>query len=493
MTATQETITFTVDQPINTLEELQAVPIGGRIVSQTGARFTRVRAGYQPDGSERVAPFERFNLYGYNKVHSLPESSESEPARLERYTVLNPDHVDSLPVGTKVLNTSSGRTWTKTDEGHWLSEENTTATARTMRRRFGYGHVQYVEGLPEAPTSDSQVVDTTEQTPLGRQLTLEQYAQRFCTLMEGGHQQAGIGSGYLVERALHDELGIPKYEPMMGLSVCYTDGSLIAQIPVGSVLVTEGEPGDTHFTAYRKSEGSLLRILGDGAITGPAVVLIIDSIPDSDAKAPWVDNDGSESELAAIRQFRVKAWTAAMNVKSATGWCGELEQVVYRSGIDRSVGTQDTATELLTAEQVAELPAGSIVRYMSTTALIENARSRTLKTALYVRDDSADNPAKTRRIGGVLPGSWVPHSMEVVYRNDATVDPAAQTLAISTTSFSEMDSMPDGTQVGDGSTFYEKGHVDGAVRWTHVGSNNSTYVYNASQLGLNLLYRVIPV
>lgn len=408
-----------------------------------------------------------------------PTSSESELPVAD--TLMTRDNVNDVPYGSSVRNSTSGRTWTREHSGRWRSDQNTTVSSATMARRASYGHVSFVSGPQPTPAE----TDTNDQTPMGPHLSLDQFAQRFATLMWGGHQHAGMGHGHLIQTALHQTLAIPEYDPMIGLSVCFTNHSLIDRLPADTVLITEGEPGDQHFTVYKKrtSGGGLERILGAGDITGPNVVLLIESMPNSTAKAPWVDAPGSDSELAEINTFRAKAWAAAMSVKSSTGWCGELEGVVYRSGIDSRAANQ-TPTPLLTAEQVAELPVGTFLRYTSTHVLLENARTRVGKTAVYVRDDAAENPAKTRRIGGILPGSWVPAENEVVHR-------PGENMNFLPTSSAEIESMPLGTRVGDTSgTYYEKGEPDGHGNNWFAG--NRQRAYKVEQLGLHYAYRVIP-
>lgn len=481
MTTMQERLT--VGHRLMTREEIEAVPIGGVIGgSSSGQHYTRVDGGYTINGRTdgRIKPLTDFAV-DYNLIISLPESSDSElPAAGE---VLTGDNVNTLPIGSTVRNALSSRTWTREPE-LWRSDAaGGTITLARMARRTGGGHVSFLEGpVPTTTTTPPPEVDTTEQTPMGPPVTLEQFKQRFATLMWGAQQHSGVGRESMIENALHTDLAIPKYGAMVGLSVCYTDIALLSRLPIGTILVTEAEPGDPNYSVY-KANGSRGRdlLLGTGVGAGPAMVLTVESVPGSEAAAPWVNS--SESELDAIHTFRAKAWSTAMHVKSSTGWCNELEQAVYRSGIDNTSGRADS--ERVTAEQAAELPVGTILRYMSSRVLFENARHRSVQTALYVRDDAAENPAKTRRIGGSLPGSWTPTEMKVVHRPGSN-------MSIKCCSFVEMDSLPVGTRVGDGYTSYEKGEPnDAGSNWFNTTSPSS--VYPSSSLGLSLTYRVIPV
>ena len=469
MTETMAEPTLGAGSTITSIRQLTDLPVGSVISGRRGNE-TKIDNDMWSRGADHSRSSREFrpDTYTYTVV-SVGNGPAVEPAV---GGVVTSEMFGSLPHGTVIRRDRAGvtTTWTRTSGG-WDSSGGQSRTPENMRTDLLYRIVS----LP-APV---EPVDTTIETPMpGTQAareqgeeTLEEFKARFRTTVYAAQQSAGVNRTP-VTNALR-KLGVettPTVAP--GMPVTIADARLVGELPVGTVLTWGQDP--TKFREYalygKTHNGDMVKMLG-GADPDYYTVLRAIIVPGVEAveRTPC-----SESEHQQIREFMARAWEVGVQAKESQGWCGEYERAMERCGINASVAHEPSRGQ--TAEQVAALPEGTILR------VCLGATS----SVLYIRDDSADNPAKTRRLGGSLAGSWAQWGM-------IPVNEPEQTMSIPVLSPQEMDGMPVGTTVGEGSS-----------RWTRrepnpsLGDNrrcwfSGDYSYRSNQFNItNLRYMVIP-
>ena len=395
--------------------------------------------------------------------------------------VLTDVDVDALPVESVVIYTSSGTEWTRQPEDIWQSKMGARSSTETMKNRARSGNLTLSSIPDDVPTGLTGVDTTVETTALDSPDTmpLAAFKQLFGTVAWGSQQAHGVSSS-TVKNAL-DQLGIPEFEVGEGAYVSVGDNQLIAKLPVNTLLTTRTEPTDRSHIVFRVDGSRRLQFLMGDIHYDTYTVLKVVAHPEG-LKASWIGSE-SEPEAAAeaLLKFKKKAWKITRDVKASTGWCGVLEDTVKRAGVTSEVERIEIPSKALTAEDVAALPVGTILRYG---VLGSNS------SVLYVRDDAADNPAKTRKIGGVLDGSWVKKGAVVVAQPEDTMN-------IQVYSRDEMGSMPLGTVVTDnGRNSWRRTQVtDGgreARNWRLTTQEyDHNYCPNDFSIG-TLTYTVIP-
>jgi hypothetical protein len=400
-----------------------------------------------------------------------------EPGRVLRYTDL-----ETLPPGTVIERSDgAGPAWTRTDGG-FESPNGSVRSMATMQRRTQEREFR-VSGMTPSPVGD-QSADTTQQTPSiapRDAVPLDQFKQLFRTTVMGAQQGSDVDRDPVIEAL--DGLKVPEFEPAVGMAACVYDYEFLGAMPENTLLATTLDPAAPNYGVYRKhASNSLTHLLGNPNGYNGYTTLYVVEMPGENTDPPWA---GSESEPDKVLEFKAAAWKMAQVVKSKTGWCGEVYQAVRRCGVDASHTRNDSSGH--NPEQVAALPSGTVLRYR---------HGESVDTALYVRDDTAENPAKTRRIAGTLPGSWA-QSMVVVHS-------PGRTMRIDVVSHQELETMPLGTTIADG--WYNEwvkveqpqrqpvGHV-----WRHSRTDRpdpeeaQVLHYRADQFGMGaLFYKVIP-
>jgi hypothetical protein len=266
----------------------------------------------------------------------------------------------------------------------------------------------------------------------------------------------------------YEKLEVPNHDPFLGMLVHGSDNRLVRRLPDRSIL-TAGNPLTplTHGVYGVDSGGSLTQLLGQL----PYNVALTLEVAQGLTRPDWMDVEAVPEDRTRIHEFRVRALEIGNRAKVDERWCGTYETAMSAVGID---STLTEAVETLTPEQVADLPAGTVLRFR------EDETSVLLR-----RDDAADNPAKTVRIGGTVPGEWASRDLVVVHPHDAT----DRNMGIKVVSHAEMESMPVGTSIGEanGSRQWTK-NTEGT--WASSGGYGS-HRSNAFSLG-NLRYTHLP-
>lgn len=373
--------------------------------------------------------------------------------------------------------------WTKLENGNWESDGGSVRSLITMQARTRQAVWAVARNTGTFPTGDADT-DTTEETPSVAPrdtMTVDEFKSILRTTAWASQQGAGVNRAP-VANALA-ALSVTEVEPMIGVSVNQYDHAYQKKLPDGTVLATQrGDTSHEHYTVYVWKGGTLRRVLGNARGLQTYENLYIIDIPGGKT-APWL---GSDAEPGEVLRFKQLAWKQAMATKRSTGWCGEVESAMSRCSVDAGVA-QATVDPLISPEAVAARPVGTLLRY---------GASNGIDSVLYVRDDSADNPAKTRRVVGTLPGSWSQH-MAVVWRVE---EPRMQVKVLSK---EEMRAMPVGTVVAQdrSSNRWRKvespppGYEADAL-WRPQAAGLETansYHYRVEQFGMaDLSYVVIP-
>lgn len=469
-----------VGSRIESHQQLIDLPVGSVISGRFEREVKREDGRWQrPSGDHRAEDSFDMNRYAY-RVVSIGGDGTTPAVPPAVGSAVTVEQYTTLPVGTVIRRNRPGSVAWAREEGGWRSSNNTFRTPDRMRRDLSY----LIVSLPE-PTTPPDPVDTTIETPLPETAeyistaeTLEQYKQRFRTQMFGAQQNSGVNRGPVT--AAMRKLGVAEMDVTPGLPVVMSDHDTIERLPDGTAVAYK-TPDDAQYSVLVKQNGGLVSALGVNHPDSFDVLKVI-QVPGVDGPPEWVTASSSESELDAIRQFMRQAWEVGIEAKRSNSWCGEYERAMERVGINENVLCDPNSG--LTAEEVAALPEGTVLRFWGFPA--------TENSVLYVRDDAADNPARTRRIGGTLPGSWAARGMSVVCE-------VSQPFRVSVASTAEMDDMPVGT------VLQETANTRNGNRWVKSSTGYSgdtsrfwklagdTYGYRSRQFTTSAMsYTLIP-
>lgn len=471
MTTTAEPlVAIEVGTIITSREQLTALPVGAviRYDGVSTQHYTKLDTdSWQIRGNEGMAWADHhFTLGGANVVESLPGPVLSVGDR-----ITTREQLEALPLGA-IVQTRTGRTTYTREERGLVSTPG--GRVRDFSPVRSGSHFLIVH-LPGSPAEPEEIGDTTEVTPIGGSETLEQYKQRFRTIVYGSAYQSGVSTVPL-DRAM-EKLSVVLHNHTPGMHVAYSDSSLMNSMPRGATLEIGRDPSDFNgYAVYGKDQnGGFIRLVGGAGIDEAATLRLL-SIPDVEP-AEWATAEAGLEDREAIRAFMRQAWQLGLKAKSENQWCGEYEAAMSRAGINEAVGS-DTEPGL-SAEEVAALPEGTYVRFAADASA----------SVIYKRDDRADNPAKTRRVAGSLPGAWIENGMVKLWSPDDRTG-----LRFSVHSAEEMDAMPLGTVVTDRSSRWTKREPnpeDTTRAWYADGDNR--YGYRSRQFTVSsLTYVVIP-
>jgi hypothetical protein len=401
-----------------------------------------------------------FTLSGGNVIESYPDE-QVEVVEYDGPQVghmfRSADEYRAIPVGTVVRGTY---TYTKVDAETFVRSDNgRNVPLRNMGRR---GNIRLVSlGAPSSVTEPTEnrtpgaLIPVEQAAPTE---TFEQYLVRFRDAVLGQATSSGVGLDPVLEACR--ALGVPEESMYVGLE--FRAGARIANsLPNGSVVRREGG------TMFAKFGGSWRRVVGQYHWDGMLTVVRGPGLP-SEAPAGLEDREATVEDVDRINEFKRRAWRLGAKVKIERSYCGDYERAMRAADID---GTRiTTGARVVTAEEAASLPVGSVLRYQ------DPAYER--RTRLYVRDDSAENPAKTRSIGGSLTGDWHP-TMRVEHLPDW------RELLLPVKSFHEMNDVPVGSQMRDSTVTWTKCR-DG--RWSPRNDVVATGTYEPSAFSLGSLF-----
>jgi hypothetical protein len=154
----------------------------------------------------------------------------------------------------------------------------------------------------------------------------------------------------------------------------------------------------------------------------------------------FVDGEGEPpAATKTLAEIALKAWRVGKVYKKRQSWCSVFETTLYALGIDESIVTTETGESAagpgdeLSKEQAAALPEGSLLWW---------AWRNGVGAAVYRRDNTARNKARTRRVWGTNDDGENSHERMIVVStpSEGTVwNVSARALAL----------MPDGVRFVD--------------------------------------------
>lgn len=357
-----------------------------------------------------------------------------------------------LPIGVVVKSKRRGTTYIKQENNVFSRQPD---GYRFPVEFFGEPKNFVVESIPSVePTQDFDLSDEANPAPT---VTLARYQQRMRTVLMSA-AISRLNDTASASRVLR-EAGCPEFCLSPGMVAAFHDTDLLRQLPVGTVLVL-GDPADpNHHAVFGKatSDARLRRLLGTGQVPrGSHGCYEVESIPGVEP-AGWFTAPPSDSEGEQIRAFQYNVWVAGQAEKTRHGWCGEYEQIMARwAGLTAAVSRPTRqASDGLTPADVRTQPVGSIIRFRAP-----------FGSVLFRRDDSSNNPCRTVRVGGSIPGSWASTGMECVFT------PGGRPMSIRAGSHEELDGMPTGTVITDGGHRWVK---QGDSRWRNRNYGDRCY------------------
>lgn len=413
-------VEFTVEGGFRDHDHLMRLPVGARIRHRdTGTVWTREGDGRFVSGAGTHVQGSGFNYQMYVLDH-LPAGETGAPTSHPVGTRLNRENIASVPVGT-VIRYGDNTPWQKIADNQWQARHtgHTNPSGPVLNDStfwsIGYVVIETPGSVTEAPEPPTpEVVTSTEPdvqiaVPDQTRLTLPRYKQRFRTLAFGAQQRNSVSEGAV--RSGMESLGVPDYEPGIGMVIDPYDNVKLESMPAGTVIA-QGDPqrvdslgvwtksrdygGWTHLLGRVRSMnrgGPLLRIIGMPTGEQPG----------------WLMEEWTEATPQQILEFKNRAREVGMALKSQERWCGVAEQTMNAAGINPErafARPEDDPEYRYSAEAAAALPVGTVFRVPTDHGVVYLQRS-----------DAATNASRTVRIGGSAPGTWAVHGLQKIGDN----------------------------------------------------------------------------
>lgn len=305
-------------------------------------------------------------------------------------TAISLTQQESLPVGAVVQERDTITGYIRCLDGKWLRidinrvPDPVPAAGSYNTSQFSPGY-NSVLSLPEG-TTIVPIKDPVEKA------TVTQYQQEFKEYALSSGRNHSI-STTIVEGIL-ERLGITD-----GDSPVYGEGgsinnSTLASLPVDSLVYT-GRVGGPELTIWRVVDhhGGTLRVLGP--LASPPTRVNVMHRPDGAKHEPQREGDNSDAEQ--IAEFKARAWRLGVQAKRRHGWCSTYESVMSGFGIDESCLAAVkfagfSLGDTVNSADCASLPVGTVLKWTHS--------DNPTWFCYYIRDDSASNAAKTRRLYG---------------------------------------------------------------------------------------------
>lgn len=386
-------------------------------------------------------------------------TTAAEPSTAVGSTISTRQQLHDLPDQAVVRDVDRNREYIKR-HGQFYNERskaNHPAEWFSLSGRYVIDHIPQVPSESEAPTNEKPPAeepmdyDTSDEVT-GSALTLARYAQRIRTTLISVAVRRLENDGS-AQRVLQ-EAQCPEFPLSPGMAVGAHDRGLIASLPEGTTMSVGTEGQGDYGLFGKQTRDNMVRLAGSGVINDRRYgqCYTVESIPGIEPQ-PWYTQAPSDSEVDQIRDFQRRIWRAGRNEKDRHGWCGEYESLMQsEAGLNEHVERNRDGRYLL-PDAVRALREGAILRHQNTAGSV-----------LVVRDNTSRNPCRTSRLGGSIGGSWSSHSLEVVFDPNTTTQ---EELRIRCASPEEMDAMPEGTYITDGSRRYRKRGVGGSTRWAY--------------------------
>lgn len=392
---------FTVGQPLTERQQFHDLPVGTEVTHETlaGLVYTKTDDGWYSaqEGGER-SPFNvnYFDLDGSNRIHSLPEQPES-PTWTVGEPVGSRAALRDLPVGSRIR--WEDRIWTKEADDLWTAPHFTSRTSSPTECGWlsdpQFGQAYILDRLPDSQAVNEPAQVTEPSLPPGYEevptdfddvvspsylddMTTSEFHSYAAALALGAASMHSVDRGP-VERCLI-EVGIdpaPEWSMDPGSSYPYFHS------PEGN-LTLQGLPDYwTPRPVFRHDRGGqqvVLRGGYDGNIIGYRVL---------SREGVMLDSRATHEDLAEIHRLRVRLREVGDNAHTPAQWCGVYSRVLAQ------IGAVDGIPPLVTAEEVAQQPQGTVWLTLGRDPV------------MLVRTDASENPAKTLRVGPGA-GHWAP-------------------------------------------------------------------------------------
>lgn len=299
----------------------------------------------------------------------------------------------ALPLGTEVSNH-------RNSEGYhvYLNEVPQTWTRRGIDDHWDW----YVLSQPLYLRSDTEIVLPQE--------TAREFRWRLRDSALGAAERSGVNIGAV--RDMCREFGAG--EPLLRVGGTVQNATDLKTLPSGSQVYL-GHPDKPDLLQVWEIDEytNMVNIFGGMQSRPAGAPVVIHSIPGV-VEAPQAEAPVSEVEWANIA---MRAWQVGKVYKNRQGWCGVFEYMLQSLGITaESVkagdGTITSVGETVDKETAAKLPEGSI--------LFHKWRTDSTRWAMWIRDDSATNKARTRLLVSRDAEESSHDVMTVAYRPDAT-------------------------------------------------------------------------
>lgn len=214
----------------------------------------------------------------------------------------------------------------------------------------------------------------------------EVFRWRLRDTARGAAERSGVSQRYVLDMCTAFGAGAPLLY-VGGLVSSVED---MKHLPDGSVLYN-GHPDQPKFlSVYEWAEGELHHLLGpEGRPQG--VPMTIHTMPGMEDAKP----DMTPADDITLSRIALRAWRVGKTYKNRHGWCGVFENCLAALGINHdtvsAAGTTQGPGDELRDEQITRMPEGTL--------LWHSFRGGD-GMAVYIRDDSARNMLKTRRLWG---------------------------------------------------------------------------------------------
>lgn len=459
---TTEATEFSLGMEITSAAQLAALPVGTQIEHQnlTGERYTKIEGGdWERWDSDRTygSRSSHFDLTGANHVTHLPTAGPAPGdwftwgARVAWYRIATIDeefvyHDGYFYVPDGHFTEATGH-YPRSDYDFDFYRDGDTGLP-TLLQQWLDEEREREEQMPVAEVTEPLSYSTSEQyvpTIFDRD-TLARFKRRVAAVTLGAGQLHNVNRAG-VERALGaagvEPAGINVVEP--GNFVEYGNAHLLSQVNdavyVGLWDTLSYNPGSVD-TPGR----TLLRTrYAPGSIVAWEILSVGDQTLSLE--------DVTYGELIAIDAFRTELRRAGDAAQGPESWCGVYHNVVA------SLRCEPTTTRAPrgTAEEVSQSPAGTVWMTLGERPIV------------VVRDDRADNPARTRRIGGGQ-GHWAPLMFRIAdntYRPDVPWYHACR--------------LPVGSQVTKHGNDFERlpdgwHYIEGGQAWSGTGAGDFVQV-----------------
>lgn len=283
----------------------------------------------------------------------------------------------ALPVGTVVKRVD-----------HNLSHVYT-------REAEGWFNPHHVSGNPATDMQAGDPVWQVWSLP-ERRLTVVKYKWLFRDNVRRGSQGSGTGIRE-VEQAI-ERLGLQDELFPLGHGLPMSNNLDTEALPDGATMMF-AEPGVRTWNVHRREGGQWHRLVGQRAWNSNYPGGVLDSLDGVTREVPaWWAENGTEADEAAVMDFMRAAWAFGVKAKNNHGWCSTFDNIMSRIGITATSTRRRSTNGMNLGDWVdpltcSQLPPGTILMWT------HNEYPAT-RWVYYVRDDTANNAARTRRLFG---------------------------------------------------------------------------------------------